>query len=87
MPVIDFHNHFYPAEYLDALRAGESVVKLTIDAEGNPCVHYPGDYNVAVRGHRDIDYRQSVLARYTFARLSDSIAALYRELLAQRRRR
>jgi len=61
--LIDVHNHFYPPEYLDALRAGESVVKLTIDAEGNPCVHYPGDYNVAVRGHRDIDYRQSVLAR------------------------
>jgi len=38
-------------------------VKVTVDAEGNPCLHYPGDYNVAVRGHRDIDYRQSVLER------------------------
>src|SRR6266496_3585656 len=59
--VIDVHNHFYPPEYLDALHAGDSIVKLTIDAEGNPCIHYPGDYNVAVRGHRDIAYRQSVL--------------------------
>src|SRR3954462_5289599 len=59
--LIDVHNHFYPPEYLDALRAGDSVVKLTIDTEGNPCVHYPGDFNVAVRGHRDIDYRQGVL--------------------------
>jgi len=61
MPIIDVHNHFYPPEYLDALKAGDSAVKLTIDADGNPCVHYPGDYNVAVRGHRDIAYRQSVL--------------------------
>ena len=59
--IIDVHNHFYPPEYLDALRAGDSAVKLTIDAEGNPCVHYPGDFNVAVRGHRDIDYRQGIL--------------------------
>src|SRR5437867_13030236 len=62
--LIDVHNHFYPPEYLDALRAGESVVKLTIDAEGNPCIHYPGDYNVAVRGHRDIDYREQVLIEH-----------------------
>ncbi|HUQ20702.1 MAG TPA: amidohydrolase family protein [Gemmatimonadaceae bacterium] len=61
--IIDVHNHFYPPEYLDAIRAGESVVKLTTDAEGNPCLHYPGDYNVAVRGHRDIAYRQSVLEK------------------------
>jgi len=36
---------------------------VTVDAEGNPCIHYPGDYNVAVRGHRDIAYRQSVLEK------------------------
>ncbi|HEY3055546.1 MAG TPA: amidohydrolase family protein [Thermoanaerobaculia bacterium] len=64
MPVIDFHNHFYPAEYLDALRAGESCVKITIDEEGNPRLHYPGDYNIAVRGHRDIAYRTSVLDEF-----------------------
>jgi aminocarboxymuconate-semialdehyde decarboxylase len=61
--LIDVHNHFYPPEYLDALKAGDSEVKLTIDAEGNPCIHYPGDYNVAVRGHRDIEYRQTVLEK------------------------
>jgi predicted TIM-barrel fold metal-dependent hydrolase len=61
--LIDVHNHFYPPEYLDALKSGDSAVKLTIDAEGNPCLHYPGDYNVAVRGHRDIAYRQDVLIK------------------------
>jgi aminocarboxymuconate-semialdehyde decarboxylase len=61
--LIDVHNHFYPPEYLAALESGDSAVKITIDAEGNPCIHYPGDYNVAVRGHRDIAYRQSVLEK------------------------
>ena len=61
MPIIDVHNHYYPPAYLDALRAGPSNVRITIDKQGNPLLHYPGDYNVAVRGHRDIDYRESVL--------------------------
>src|SRR5437762_6718612 len=60
--IIDFHNHFYPAAYLDALRSGSSRVQVTIDDEGNPRLHYPGDYNIAVRGHRDIDYRAAVMA-------------------------
>lgn len=59
--LIDVHNHFYPPAYLDAIRGGDSVVKLTVDIEGNPCLHYPGDYNVAVLGHRDITYRERVL--------------------------
>ena len=61
--LIDVHNHFYPPEYLDALRDEDSVVRVTLDEAGNPCVHYPGDYNVAVRGHRDIAYRADVLVR------------------------
>jgi aminocarboxymuconate-semialdehyde decarboxylase len=62
MAVIDFHNHFYPPAYLDALRSGATNVRVTLDREGNPLLHYPGDYNVAVRGHRDAEYRESVLA-------------------------
>jgi aminocarboxymuconate-semialdehyde decarboxylase len=61
--IVDVHNHFYPPEYIDALRGGDSAVKVTVDSEGNPCLHYPGDYNVAVQGHRDIDYRQGAIAR------------------------
>jgi aminocarboxymuconate-semialdehyde decarboxylase len=62
--IIDFHNHFYPPAYLDALRSGSSSVEVTIDAEGNPVLHYPGDYNIAVRGHRDVPYRESVLKEH-----------------------
>ncbi len=61
MRIIDFHNHYYPPSYLDALRSGASAVKVTIDSEGNPRLFYPGDYNIAVRGHRDIEYRAQVL--------------------------
>jgi aminocarboxymuconate-semialdehyde decarboxylase len=63
MRIVDFHNHFYPPEYVAALEApsSRSKVKVTRDADGNPCVHYPGDYNILVPGHRDIDYRQRVL--------------------------
>jgi aminocarboxymuconate-semialdehyde decarboxylase len=61
MPIIDFHDHYYPPEYIKALEKGPSAVGITYDKEGNPCLHYPGDYNVAVPGHRDIDYREQVL--------------------------
>lgn len=64
MPVIDFHNHYYPPEYLDALEPSGSCLRITHDTEGNPVVHYPGDYNVMVRGHRDIAYRQDVLDQH-----------------------
>lgn len=63
MTVVDFHNHYYPPAYLDALREAGSAVHITDDAEGNPVVNYPGDFNVAVRGHRDIAYRQEVIER------------------------
>src|SRR5438094_3880884 len=61
MPVIDFHNHYYPPNYMKALQSGQSSIKVTVDSDGNPNLHYPGDYNIAVRGHRDLAYRQQVL--------------------------
>ena len=33
------------------------------DEEGNPVLHSPGDYNVAVPGHRDIEYRTHLSIR------------------------
>ena len=63
MKVVDVHNHFYPPAYLDALRSGNSVVKVTMDSGGDPHIHYPGDYNIAVAGHRDIAYRHEVLEK------------------------
>ena len=64
MPIVDFHNHYYPPAYLDALQSGASTVKVTIDDDGNPRLYYPGDYNIAVLGHRDIDYRERILIEH-----------------------
>lgn len=61
MNIIDFHNHYYPLAYIDALASEDGPVTVSYDAEGNPVLHSPGDSNIAVRGHRDIEYRQKVL--------------------------
>jgi len=61
MPIIDVHNHYYPPKYLKALQNGESVVKITFDDHGNTLVHYPGDYNIAVPGQRDLKIREKML--------------------------
>ena len=59
--IIDFHCHYYPPEFLDRIRSEPSNFRVTDDEEGNPVLHSPGDYNVIVPGHRDIDFRVSVL--------------------------
>lgn len=61
MKIIDFHNHHYPPDYIEALRAEQGAVRVTDDADGNPVLHSPGDYNVAVPGHRDISFREQIL--------------------------
>jgi aminocarboxymuconate-semialdehyde decarboxylase len=61
MTIIDCHNHFFPPEYLEAIQSGPSNVKVTYDADGNPLLHYPGDYNIVVPEHRDIARRAEVL--------------------------
>jgi aminocarboxymuconate-semialdehyde decarboxylase len=57
VPIIDFHSHFYPPEYLEELEQGRSAVTVRRNAGGQLEVHYPGDYNVIAPGHRDIDFR------------------------------
>ena len=61
--IIDVHNHYYPPEFIDAIRKGPSVLTVEEDAEGNPVLVSPGDKNFAVRGHRDIEYRQAAIAQ------------------------
>jgi aminocarboxymuconate-semialdehyde decarboxylase len=61
--ILDVHNHFYPPAFIDALRYGSSGLSVRDDAEGNPVLYSPGDANIAVRGHRDIAYREAVLAK------------------------
>jgi aminocarboxymuconate-semialdehyde decarboxylase len=63
MTIIDVHNHYYPPMFIDALRAGTSGLSVRDDTEGNPVLYSPGDANIAVRGHRDIEFRQEELDR------------------------
>lgn len=62
MRIVDFHNHYFPPAYLAAIRTGPSNFEVSDDADGNPVLHSPGDYNVVVPGHRDIDHRAEVIA-------------------------
>jgi len=63
MTVVDFHNHFYPPEYVDAIRRGPSNYAVTVDPDGNPILHSPGDKNYLVPGHRDLEARLHALDR------------------------
>ena len=63
MRKIDVHNHVYPPEYVEEIEAGPSTYKVTYDADRNPVLHSPGDYNILVPGHRLMDYRKSVLEK------------------------
>jgi aminocarboxymuconate-semialdehyde decarboxylase len=59
--ILDFHNHYYPPAFLDAVREGPSAFRVTEDHAGNPVLHSPGDYNVVVPGHRDLEARTAAL--------------------------
>lgn len=61
MAIVDFHNHFYPPEYVEAIKKGPSKIKVTFDEQNNPLLHYPGDYNILVPEHRDIGFRKKAV--------------------------
>ncbi len=61
MTIVDFHNHYYPPEYIKELQASSNEFTVTFDDDDNPVLHSPGDINVVVPGHRDIEVRQQVL--------------------------
>ena len=63
MTIIDIHNHVYPPKYVEAVQAGPSAYKVTFDADDNPVLHSPGDYNILVPGHRLMDVRKAVLEK------------------------
>jgi aminocarboxymuconate-semialdehyde decarboxylase len=59
--IVDFHNHYYPEVYLKELERGVARARLQRDDRGRLLLHYPGDYNVVVEGHRSIDERLRVM--------------------------
>jgi aminocarboxymuconate-semialdehyde decarboxylase len=61
--IIDVHNHYYPPEFIAAIKKGPSKYTVEEDAEGNPVLCSPGDKNFVVPGHRDIAYREGVIEK------------------------
>jgi len=60
--IVDVHNHYYPPEFIAAIRKGPSRYTVEQDADGNPVLVSPGDRNFVVPGHRDIAFRETVIA-------------------------
>jgi aminocarboxymuconate-semialdehyde decarboxylase len=60
--IIDVHNHYYPPEFIAAIRKGPSRYTVEEDDDGNPVLVSPGDRNFVVPGHRDIAWRETVIA-------------------------
>jgi len=61
--MIDFHNHFYPKEYMDELSKPGGYARVERDKHGRLLVHYEGDYNIVVGPHVDINDRLSDMDR------------------------
>jgi aminocarboxymuconate-semialdehyde decarboxylase len=55
--IVDIHNHYYPPRYLAEIERGGSRVRIGYDAQDRLQIHYPGDYNIVVLGHRDLAER------------------------------
>ena len=60
--ILDVHNHYYPPEFIAAIRTGPSKYTVETDEDGNPVLVSPGDKNFVVPGHRDIAFRERVIA-------------------------
>jgi aminocarboxymuconate-semialdehyde decarboxylase len=60
--IVDVHNHYYPPEFIAAIKKGPSKYAVETDADGNPVLVSPGDKNFVVPGHRDIEFRSKVIA-------------------------
>lgn len=65
MKTVDVHNHFYPMSYLRELYRKPGVARLEGDPDGTgDCyLHYEGDYNVVVYGHRLLEHRLADMER------------------------
>lgn len=59
--ILDFHNHFFPAPYLQELTKGDALATVTKDAEGRTIMTVDGDYNIIVEEHHNATARLDAL--------------------------
>ena len=51
--ILDFHNHFFPANYLQELAKGEADASVQQDDQGRTIMITDGDYNIIVEEHHN----------------------------------
>ncbi len=59
--VIDFHNHFFPSEYLTELKRGGYLASVEQNAQGQNVMVQLGDYNIIVEEHHNAVARAAVM--------------------------
>ena len=62
--IVDFHNHFYPEEYIRELNSGEGYARVTTDSQGRELIEYTGDYNIVVGPHIKLEDRLVAMDKY-----------------------
>lgn len=59
--ILDFHNHFFPSEYLNELTKGEADASVETDDQGRTIMVTDGDYNIIVEQHHNPVARMSAM--------------------------
>lgn len=62
--VIDVHNHYYPDEFVDAIRRQSTAATVSTGPSGETHIEYAGDYSVIVPAHREPERRIADMDRY-----------------------
>ncbi len=62
--IIDFHNHYYPEDYVRELNSGDGYARVSSDDQGREIIQYTGDYNVVVGPHVKLEDRLEAMERY-----------------------
>ncbi|KXA92824.1 hypothetical protein AKJ66_03460, partial [candidate division MSBL1 archaeon SCGC-AAA259E22] len=60
--MIDFHNHFFPREYLELLEEKGEYAEVEKE-NGKIKIYYEGDYNVIEEAHYNLEKRLEYMDR------------------------
>ena len=73
MFMVDFQNRDSSRRVSRSIAIGRAAGQGDHRRGRQPRIHYPGDYNIAVRGQRDIDYRGRVLIEHGIEHSTDDV--------------
>lgn len=83
--IVDFHNHFFPMNYLAELEKGQSQAKLERDHTGQLIMVLSGDYSVIMETHHNATARLEAMdaARVDVQCLTLTVPGVHSEAPAQ----